>query len=301
MNRNLIGAASLSLGILVFSIQDGIIKLISGSYAVTQAVFIRSVVALPILIALVTMEGGLKRLRTPNAWPLTLRGFIMLLAYTCYYLAFPALPLASAIALFFVAPLIVTALAGPMLGERVGPRAIFAVVIGFIGVLVMTRPGSGVFEPAALLSLLAAGCYAFAMIYARKLGVNEPASVMASYQNWTYLGGAALAAGAFQALGIRDAAHPSMAFLVRPWVVPPLIDLGLMALCGVAAAVAIFLLTYAYRTAEAKRVTVFEYTGLIWGALWGYLFFDEIPSIWMVVGAALIFAAGLIALSRDKR
>jgi drug/metabolite transporter (DMT)-like permease len=300
MNRNLLGAASLCLGILVFSIQDGIIKLISGDYAVTQAVFVRSVVALPILLVLVRAEGGFGRLRTPNVWPLTLRGLIMLLAYTTYYMAFPALPLASAIALFFVAPLLVTALAGPMLGERIGGRAIFAVVLGFVGVLVMTRPGSGVFEPAALLSLFAAACYAFAMVYARKLGVNEPASVMASYQNWTYLAGAAVAAGAFHGLGIESAPHPSLDFLVRPWVVPPLFDLGLMALCGVAAAIAIFLLTYAYRTAEAKRVTVFEYTGLIWGALWGYLFFDEIPSLWIVAGALMIFAAGPIALSRDR-
>jgi drug/metabolite transporter (DMT)-like permease len=300
MNRNLKGAAALCLGILVFSIQDGIIKLISGSYAVTEAVFIRSVVALPILLVLVMAEGGLARLRTPNAWPLTLRGFIMLIAYTAYYLAFPALPLASAIALFFVAPLIVTALAGPMLGERVSIKAIFAVILGFAGVLVMTRPGSGVFEPAALLSLLAAACYAFAMVYARKLGVQEPASVISAYQNWTYLGGAVVAAGAFRVFGIEDAKHPSLDFLVRPWTVPPLLDFGLMAICGVAAAIAIFLLTYAYRTAEARRVTVFEYSGLIWGALWGFLCFDEIPSLYTIAGAAMIFAAGLLALARDR-
>jgi drug/metabolite transporter (DMT)-like permease len=300
MNRNLLGAASLCLGILVFSVQDAIIKSISGSYAVTQAVFIRSVVALPILLVLVIAEGGLHRLRTPNAGVLTLRGAMLLLSYTAYYMAFPALPLASAIALFFVAPLIVTALAGPMLGERVGRRAIFAVVLGFAGVIVMTRPGSGVFEPAALLSLLAAGCYAFAMVYARKLGVSEPASVMASYQNWSYLAGSALAAGAFHGLGIENAQHPSLAFLVRPWVFPRLLDLGLMALCGVAAAIAIFLLTFAYRTAEAKRVTAFEYTGLIWGALWGYLFFNETPSPPIIIGALMIFAAGLVALARER-
>jgi drug/metabolite transporter (DMT)-like permease len=296
MNRNLVGAASLCLGILVFSIQDAIIKKISGSYAVTQAVFIRSIVALPILLALVMAEGGLGRLRSPNAWPLTLRGAILLCSYTAYYMAFPALPLASAIALFFVSPLLVTALAGPILGERVGARAIFAVALGFVGVLVMTRPGSGVFEPAALLSLLAAVCYAFAMVYARKLGVNEPASVMAAYQNMTYLTGAGLAAGIFHGLGLKSAPHPSLAFLVRPWAMPPPLDLGLMALCGVAAAIGIFLLTHAYRTAEAKRVTVFEYTGLIWGALWGFFFFNETPSPWIAGGAFLIFAAGILAL-----
>lgn len=95
--------------------------------------------------------------------------------------------------------------------------------------------------------------------------------------------------------GPISATHPSLAFLVRPWVVPSFTDFALMAACGVIAAIASTLLTHAYRTAEANLITVFEYTGLIWAPLWGFLFFAEVPGPRVIAGAALIIGAGLLA------
>ncbi len=112
-NRNLAGVVSLALGVMIFSTQDAIIKSVSGDYAVTQAIVIRSLVALPILALLVQYETGWRQLRSRNFWALIVRGLIMLTAYTAYYMAFPALPLAEAIALFFISPIIVTILAVP--------------------------------------------------------------------------------------------------------------------------------------------------------------------------------------------
>ncbi|MGE0240277.1 MAG: DMT family transporter, partial [Parvibaculaceae bacterium] len=270
-NRNLIGIASLCLGVFIFSTQDAIIKAVSADYAVTQAIVTRSVVAFPILLVLIHWEGGLRQICSRHVWALSFRGLILLVAYTSYYLAFPALPLAEAIVLFFTAPFLVTFLAAPILGERVQFKAIVALVVGFAGVLVILRPGFGFFEPAALLSLLSAVTYALAMLFARKLGVSEPASVMAFYQNGIYLLGAAVMALVFHLIGWTTAEHPSLAFLVRPWTLPDLVGLAMMAACGVIAAVAMSLLTHAYRMADASRVTVFEYTGMIWGPLWGFL------------------------------
>src|SRR5262245_39833417 len=105
--RNLIGIACMCVGVLIFSTQAAIIKGISGHYAVTQAMVTRSLVALPILALFVQWEGGLQQLRSKRFWVLTVRGVILLLAYTTYYIAFPALPLADAIALFFTAPLMI--------------------------------------------------------------------------------------------------------------------------------------------------------------------------------------------------
>jgi drug/metabolite transporter (DMT)-like permease len=177
--RNVVGMIALALGIFIFSTQDAIIKSISGDYAVTQAIVIRSLVSLPILAAMVHAETGLSRLVSANFWALSARGAILLVSYTAYYMAFPALPLAEAIALFFVSPIFVTLLAGPLLGENVSLRSWAAVALGFVGVLFILRPGSALFEPAALLSLISAAAYASAMIFARKLGVSEPATVMA--------------------------------------------------------------------------------------------------------------------------
>jgi drug/metabolite transporter (DMT)-like permease len=295
--RNVVGMIALALGIFIFSTQDAIIKSISGDYAVTQAIVIRSLVSLPILAGMVQYETGLRNLISANFWQLAARGLILLVSYTAYYMAFPALPLAEAIALFFTSPIFVTLLAGPLLGERVGLKSWLAVIVGFAGVMLILRPGGALFEPAALLSLVSAGAYAFAMIFARKLGVSEPATVMAFYQNGAYLLGALVIAGVCAALGLTKLGHPSLDFLVRPWVTPTLWDLFLMGACGVIAAIAMSLLTYAYRSAEANVVTVFEYTGMIWAPLWGFLFFAEIPRWTTLAGMLLIVAAGLYSLS----
>jgi drug/metabolite transporter (DMT)-like permease len=293
LNRNFVGMLALVMGILLFSIQDVVIKFLSGDYAVTQAIMIRSIVALPILTCMVLFESGLGSLRSRNFWLLALRGLIMLSAYTTYYMAFPALPLAEAIALFFIAPILVTVMARPFLGETVSIRSWFSVFLGFAGVLIILQPGSALFDPAALLSLISATAYATSMILARRLGVTDSAAVMAFFQNGIYIAGSATIAGAFALAGIREAGHPSLDFLVRPWAMPGTIDLLLLAACGVVAAIASFLLTHAYRLAEANLVTVLEYTGMIWSPLWGFIVFAEVPKWTTIAGMVLIVAAGL--------
>lgn len=293
MNRNLIGIGSLVVGIMIFSTQDAILKFISGDYAVTQAMATRCIVALPILCALVQMESGLRKLWTPRFAALMIRSMVLLLAYTTYYMAFPALPLAEAIALFFTAPIIVTILSGPMLGEKVTAGSWVSLALGFIGVLIILQPGSGLFEPAALLSLLSAGTYALSMILARRLGETVSATVMTFYANAVYLVGAVAAAAIFAGLGIDKFDHPSLDFLVRPWIWPTWCDFLLMGACGVIAAFAMSLLSHAYRMAEANLVTVFEYTGMIWAPLWGFVVFNEFPRWTTFAGMLLIAAAGV--------
>jgi drug/metabolite transporter (DMT)-like permease len=294
-SRNTAGIVSLVLGVLLFSVQDAIIKALSGDYPVTEVLFFRCAVSLPILAVMVAYETGLSRLRTANFWPLVVRGLIMLVAYTAYYMAIAALPLAESVAIFFTAPILVTAMSGPLLGERVGGLTWLAVFIGFAGVVVILQPGTSVFEPAALLSLLSAATYSFSMVLARRLGTSDTATVMAFYQNLVYLVGAFVLAFAFRAMGFSHLPHPALDFLVRPWVMPAFWDLGLMAACGVIAAVAMSLLTHAYRSATASLVTIFEYTGMIWAPLWGFLFFAEVPSLPVWAGIALIVGAGLFA------
>jgi drug/metabolite transporter (DMT)-like permease len=294
------GILYLCLGVLVFSLQDAIIKRVSGGYALTEVVFIRSCVAAPILLALVHRESGWRAIFSSSLGLLTLRATIMFGAYTAYYMAFPALPLADAVALYFTVPLFVTALAGPFLGERTHWGVWLAVLLGFAGVMVMLQPGSGLFEPAALLSLLAAALYGMAMLMARKFGDTLSASVMAFYQNAVFLVGAGLAALVLHGLGVVRAEHPSVSFLVRPWVMPRLTDGLLIAACGVVAAAGIMLLTNAYRVARASTVTPFEYTGILWAPLWGFLFFSEVPRATTLAGAAVIVVAGLLALRLAK-
>jgi drug/metabolite transporter (DMT)-like permease len=299
-NNTARGILFLCVGLFIFSLQDAIIKQVSGAYALTQVVGLRSLVGVPILLTLVQREVGWRALLAGGMGALVLRGLIMFGAYTAYYMAFPALPLADAVALYFTVPLFLTALAGPVLGEHVGWKVWTAVALGFGGVLVMLQPGSGLFEPAALLSLLAAALYGVSMLMARKLGNSQVASVMAFYQNILFLAGSTLAAIVLHLLDIHTATHPSIRFLVRPWVMPTLHDTLLIASCGVIAALGTMFLTNAYRIAKTSIVTPFEYTGMLWAPLWGFLFFAEVPKLATLCGAAIIGVAGLVAMRVAK-
>ncbi len=294
--NNLIGIAALCLGSLVFSLQDSVIKAISGDHAVTLAIVLRAIVSFPIIVAMVAMAGGIKLLDTPHWKMMVLRGAVLLCAYTSYFMAFPALPLAEAIALYFMVPLFITVMSGPLLGEHVSLKAWAAVALGLVGVFIILKPGLGLFEPAALLSLVSAATYAYAMILARKYGQNVPATVMTFYQNAVYLLGALLIAVVVMVLGIEPPGHPSLDFLVRDWKVPNITDLSLMGLCGIIAAVGSTLLSQAYRTGQANIVTPFEYTGMIWAVVFGFAFFGEVPELTTLLGMALIAGAGVLAL-----
>jgi drug/metabolite transporter (DMT)-like permease len=119
---------------------------------------------------------------------------------------------------------------------------------------------------------------------------------MTFYAMGVYLLGATVLAALLHLAGIETASHPSLQFLVRPWVMPDFSDFLLMGACGVIAAVAMTLLTHAYRIAQANLVTSFEYSGVLWAPLWGFLFFSELPRWTTVIGASLVVGSGLLVL-----
>ena len=295
-----LGILCLCAGLGLFSVQDLILKLLAGSYPLSQAMVFRSLTALPLLLWLVARDGGLGTLFTPGTRAMIGRGLVMFVAYAAYYLALPALPLASVVALYFSAPLFITILSVPMLGEAVGWRRGLAVLAGFGGVLVILRPGAGLFEAAALLPVLSGLCYGLSMIFARKLGARESAPAMAFWGNLVFLLLAALMALSFGGNPAPDL-HPSLAFLLRGWVWPTALDATLMAGCGVIAALGLTLLTQAYRIADAAAVTPFEYSALLWGILWGWAFFTEWPDAHAWAGIAIILTAGLYVLWRERQ
>ncbi len=298
--QSLRAAALLCAGVLIFSLQDLVIKSISGDYPVHQAMMIRSLTALPILGFMVHRTGGLKLLFSGRLHWLVLRGVVLTLSYTSYYLAIPAMKLANAVALSFTAPLFITLLAIGFLGERPRVDRWAAVALGGVGAMVMLRPDATGFDAASLLPLLAAMTYGIAQIMARRLGEHEPAPVMAFYQNIMFLIIASLLAGVLHE-GVEGVTHPSLQFLSRSWAMPSVTDLLMMMACGPIAAIATVLLTQAYRMAEASFVTPYEYTSLVWGSLWGFAFWGEVPGTATFLGAACIVAAGLHMLWADGR
>ena len=153
----------------MFALQDVVIKKISGVYPLHEAMVLRSIAAFPVLLLLVWRDGSATL--TGPGWPwLLIRGTVAFMAYSCYYLGLAALPIATAVALYFAAPLFITVLSVLFLGERVGARRWAAVVIGFLGVVTIVRPGTALFDWASLLPITAAFLYAVAMVLTRRIG-----------------------------------------------------------------------------------------------------------------------------------
>lgn len=291
---------SVAAGVSIFSIQDVIVKALSGIYPVHQIVVLRSVVALPVLACIAVAEGG-GRLNLHRVALHIVRGVLLYISYTGYYLGLAHLPIANALALYFTVPLFVAALGLPILGERVRAQSWGAIGVGFLGVLVIARPGLGSAEPAILLPIGAALAYSVSALLARRLGTTESGVAMALTATAVYVVGGALTAAALAGVD-RPAptAHSSVRFLLNPWVWPTALDCGLLAICGLIAALGFFFLGQGYRLAEANRAAPFEYAALPWGMLWGYLFFGNLPDAPMIIGAAVIMGAGLYTLEGER-
>lgn len=294
------GIGCLVAGIAIFSVQDLIIKQLSGSYPLYEAMIIRSLTAIPFLLALVHFNGGLGTLITPGWRQMILRGFIMFGAYTCYYLALAALPMATTAALYFSAPLFITLLSVLVLKEQVGPHRWFAVIAGFCGVLIMLRPGTELFDWARLLAVFSGLCYGLSMISARSLGTVHSAAALAFYGNAVFLGVALLLALVFGSGSFGHAPHKSLEFFMRGWVAPSQVDLMLMMTCGIIAALGLTLLTQAYRITEANVVAPFEYSALIWSVIYGWIFWRDWPDAVGWFGIFMIVGSGLYVLYRER-
>lgn len=288
-------------GVALAATMDAAVKWLSGEYPVHQLLVLRCIVAAPVLFAMAGMHGRELVTLHPQ-WPIVmLRGLIMCSAYLAFVLAIAAMPIADAVAIYFTLPLFVAALAGPMLGERVGLERWLPILAGFLGVLIMIRPGAGVFEPAALLALYAAFGYATGQMLTRWIGFGMRAPVLAFQQNFIYLIVGTVLSLMFGFGQFTAKVHPSIDFLVRGWASPPVADLLFILSLGVITGVAMILYTQAYRLAESNLVAPFEYTAMIWATLYGLILFGDFPDWTTGAGGALVIGAGLYMLTAVRR
>lgn len=296
------GILALTLGIAVFSVQDVILKLLSGTYPLYQAMVIRSLTAVPLLLVIVLwLDRSLATIVSRNWWLMLARGLLGFVAYTAYYLGLAALPMADAVALFFTAPLFITLAAALVFRESIGRVTLLALFAGFAGMLLIFNPTASLFDPSALLPVIGALGYALQQLAARLLGRTETAAAMTFWSNLTFLAAGLALAVLFGSGAQHSAAHPSLAFLTRGWQPLPVRDLMLFMACGVIAAVGLSLLTFAYRIAPSSTVAPFEYSFIIWGVLWGWMFWSELPGPTAWTGIALLIAAGLLVIRAEAQ
>lgn len=282
VDRPLAGIAIMLTGIASFAVMDALIKWLTADYPVPQVIALRSWFGLPFLFWLAMREGGLSALRTHRPLVHVGRFLLVLLLSLGFFWALSMMKLVDAIAIAFAAPIIITALSVPLLREAVGPRRWVAIVIGFCGVLIILRPGSGVFEWAALAALGSAVVYALLMITTRAFKSTESSASLMLYPQ----------------LGISLCGLLMVSFF---WVTPTPADLGLFALAGFFGSIGVLCLTHAFRLAPAAAIAPFEYTALLWATLLGYLLWDELPDSITLLGATVVIGSGLYIIYREAR
>ena len=310
--RSLFSGPSMAISFMLvatvcMSVNDMLIKQLSGAYPLHQMVFVRSAFGLLFSLVLVQLEGGWSILRPRRPWLHVLRGLLVVVSNLSYFAALAVMPLASATALFFVAPLFITLLSVPFLGEKVGIRRAGAVLIGFAGVLVMVRPGADLAADlpsrwVLALPILAAFTYASMQILTRKLGVNSKASAMALYIQVLFL---IVSTGFFLIAGdghfAAGQSNQSLVFLLRAWTWPTSQDWPLFLLLGMVSAAIGYCLSAAYRSGDAATIAPYEYVAMPLAVMWGFVIFGTLPGLNSAVGIALIMASGTYVFLRERK
>lgn len=277
------GIACAVAGLFGMSVMDACAKLLGEGYAVSQIILARNGIgALAVLIFVLAARRNLGILRPQRIGLLMLRTIFSLAAGFLFFTGLRYLPLADAFAIAFTAPLFITALSVPLLGEDVGIRRWLAVIVGFAGVLVVIQPGTSSFRLEALLPLGAALTYALTMLVSRKMTRHMTTS---SIMFWSSLG-SALAA---------------LTLMPNQWQTPGLADLGLFLFMALIGTLGMSLITQGYRFAPAAVIAPFDYSALLWAVILGWLLWGDLPgpNVWM--GSAILVASGLYILHRETR
>ena len=272
--------ANIAIAIALFSSMDAVVKWLSVDYSIVQLLFFRSLFALVPLAILLRQTGGWSRLKTARPALQMARSVVGLVSMAAFFLAFAAMPLADAVAIAFAGPLFLTLLSIPFLGEQVGPRRWAAVIVGFIGVLLIARPGVGVFGLTALFPLVGALGFAVAMILVRHLSTTDSNAAIVFYH-------------AVVCILVTGAALPFF------WTMPAAGDWVALIALGLVGGTAQIFMTQAFRVGEATVVAPFKYTAIVFAILFGYFVFGDVPDAWTLAGAVVVIASGLYILHRE--
>ncbi len=277
-----LGITAAVASVFCFAVTDAIVKGLGDSYSAFQIVFFRYLFGLLPVFVVTWHAGGVKALHTRRPLFHAVRACLLFVALTCFFAALQRLPLAEAIATAFTAPLFVVALSRPVLGERVGPRRWGAVAAGFAGAMIIIRPGTDAFQPGTLLVLISAFSFALMVLTTRLLTRTETNAALLTYATV----GAGLA---------------SVPFLPFVWQTPAGEDFVSFVAIGLVGGGAALLVIIAYRNAPAAVVAPFEYTGLLWGSIFGWVFWQEKPDAAVWIGAAIVALAGAYITHRETR
>ncbi|MEO0994645.1 MAG: DMT family transporter [Pseudomonadota bacterium] len=289
------------LAMLGFTVQDVAVKLVAEDISIWQMQLVRSAAVLG-LLALYAYVIGRRGELIPRRWRWpTIRAVVMAGAYLFFYASLPFLSLAQAASAFFVGPLLITLFATVLLGEPIGPRRLIAVGVGFLGVLVIVRPGTEGWSPISLMPVAAAACYALGMVLTRWRCRDEPGLALTFTHNIFYTALGAVGVLVLPLLPIAEETRSGAPFLFNGWLTLGLLPLTLLLLTAGTHMVGMLCSVAAYRDAEASRIAPFEYSYLVLMPLFDLAIWGIWPDAWTLLGMALIIAAGGFVAWREGR
>ncbi len=279
---NLRGIFFMLGGFFVFSLADSLAKVLTADYHPVQIVWTRQLGITAGVLVLIALKGP-QILRSVAPGLQISRGLCAIISATAFVFALRHVPLADAVAVSFAAPFMVTVLGALLLGEQVGVRRWSAILAGFVGTLIVIRPGFGVFHPAIFLVLLAAAAFAFRQILSRYLGNRDRTDTTLAYTALTT---------------IVLLAIPLPFF----WQAPVSLNhIGIMAVMALLAGTGEYLIIRALEIALAVVVAPMQYAMIVFSSVWGFLIFGHIPDVWTWTGALVIIVSGVYMMVREAR
>jgi drug/metabolite transporter (DMT)-like permease len=275
------GIAMILASTIFLGASDVTAKYLSATLPSIEIAWIRFLVFAMIMVPAMLPGSPLYALQSDRKGLHVMRGVTLLLSSLFFISGLAFLPIAEASATGFVSPLFVTALSIVFLGERVGMRRWIATAVGLIGVLIILRPGSSAFHPAAFFPIVSALAWACTLIMTRMMSGREHAITTMTYSS-------------IVGVCIVSALVPFV------WVTPSWHDILFGILIGVASTAGQWIVVLAFRYADASVLAPFQYTQLLWVSILGFMIFGEVPDAWTVTGAAFIVASGLYTAHRER-
>ncbi|WAP67097.1 DMT family transporter [Jiella pelagia] len=275
-----LGVVLMLVGDFLFALNDAMGKWLVASFSVGQVLFIRSLGAFLILGPLLLRQGKVDLFRPERPGLQILRAVFATADTGLFYAAVVNMPLADVMTFYMAGPIYVAAISHVFLGEKVGWRRWLAIIVGFVGVVVALQPSSASLSLSSLFAFFGSLTFAMSLVLARVLRKTSDATLV----GWQTL--AALLAGA--------------AFSVTTWVTPSALDLGALLLLGIVSCSAHMLITRALKLAPASTLAPLQYTLLLWAAVFGFMFFGNLPTPQVLLGAVIIIVAGLFLFHRQK-
>jgi len=300
MNNNTRGIYFVISAMLIFSVQDVLIKLLSEDTSLFQILFFRSVLGTLFIILFLKLSGQVIRFGTAYPVLSILRGFMFFFGYSAFYFAQSKMPIANATVLFLVSPFFITIMSVIFFKSTVGLQRWLTMLVGFSGVVFISQPEFGDFNLFYLLPVSVAFVYGLSMMIAKLTAEKDTVfqQIIFMYMVTAILSGVlglAIGDGRFDLPEFSE-----IQFMTHAWEFDQFFIISSLVALSIIGSIGFLLLHSAYRTADPATITPFEYSGLLPAILWGYLFWDNIPSQNEATGMVLIVGAGVYLFYREK-